>query len=241
MVLEILIALLILLLLLLLFVSFHVMLVLDKRGDQFQHKIRIKWLFLSYSLDPMKVLGKGKSQKKGKDTRKAEPPILGEERKESGKQVFTEEEKQKRDKPPVIGAEEEGENEKSERWSVKNIIKMIRLLIVPVVRLMEGILEAIDIHKLNLDLKFGLDDPADTGMVVGYLYALRGYLEYQYERVRLYAEPNFIEMMLDFHIIGDVKFRIASLIPAVMRFVFNRNVLRLSWALIRKKDIPDPA
>jgi hypothetical protein len=48
-------------------------------------------------------------------------------------------------------------------------------------------------------------------------------------------------MMLDFHIIGDIKFRIASLLPAIMRFIFNRNVLRLSWALIRKKDIPDPA
>ncbi len=239
MVLEILIALLIILLLLILFVSFHVMLVLDKRGGEFQHKIRIKWLFLSYSVDPLKLAGKGRSGKKEKTSRATELPT-DKPKKEKTEPQPVEAERQKKDESSV-SADQKNEDKESERWSVSNIIKMIRLLIVPVVRLAEGILGAIDIHKLNLDLKFGFDDPADTGMVVGYLYALRGYLEYQYERVRLYAEPNFIEMMLDFHIIGDIKFRIASLLPAIMRFIFNRNVLRLSWALIRKKDIPDPA
>ncbi|TGC11143.1 DUF2953 domain-containing protein [Methanolobus halotolerans] len=243
MVLEILIALLILLLVLVLFASFHVMLVLDKKGEQFQHKILVKWLFLSYSPDLRKFLGRGGTQNKEEVHEVREPPIIGEDKKEANKPHVAERGGRGEDRPPIIGEEkgqEKKEDKESGRWSVSNIIKILRLLIVPVIRLIEDVLEALDIHKLNFNLKFGLDDPADTGMVVGYLYALRGYLEYQYERVRLYAEPNFIEMMVDFHIIGDIKFRIANLVPAVLTFVFNRNVLKVSWALIRKKDIPDP-
>lgn len=240
--LEILIALLIVLLLLVLFVSFHVMLELDKRGEEFQYRILIKWLFLSYSVKPEKFIGKGEAPKGGPvpEARPAERPIPSKAEKETARVEGAPEKK----KPPVSGEKEKEEEKKKEkepgRWTFKNILKLLRILIVPVMRLLEGILKAIDIHKLKMSLKFGFDDPADTGMVLGYLYALRGYLEYQYESVRLYAEPNFVEMMLDFNVIGDIKFRIVNLILPVLKFIFNRNVLRVSWAIIRKKDIPDP-
>ncbi|WP_406656190.1 DUF2953 domain-containing protein [Methanolobus sp. ZRKC2] len=226
MLLEIIVALLVVLLLLILFVSFHVLLVLDKQGKDFQYRILIKWLFISYSLKPERFIGKGEVPKK-KAVPKAKP-----EEKVAEKPVSREEKRE---------AEEEKKAAEPERWNVTNVIKLLRLLTVPVIRLLEGILEAINIHKLKLDMKFGLADPADTGMAIGYLYALRGYLEHQYERVKLYAEPDFVEMMLDFNVIGDVKFRIANLLPAILKFIFNRDVLRVSWALIRKKDIPDPS
>ncbi|MDW7731493.1 MAG: DUF2953 domain-containing protein [Methanolobus sp.] len=240
--LEILIALLIVLLLLVLFVSFHIMLELDKRGEEFQYRILIKWLFLSYSVKPEKFIGREKAPKEEPlpEAKPPEKPVPVKAEKETARAEGAPEKK----KPPVSGEKEkEGEKKEKEepgRWTFRNILKLLRILIVPVIRLLEGILQAIDIHKLKMSLKFGFDDPADTGMVLGYLYALRGYLECQYDRVRLHAEPDFIEMMLDFNVIGDVKFRIANLIPAIVKFIFNRDVLRVSWAIIRKKEIPDP-
>ena len=227
MLLEIIVALLVILLLLVLFVSFHVLLELDKQGRKFQYRILIKWLFLSYSVKPEKFIGRGKAPKEEAipKERPAEKPVET--------PVPVKEEKRE--------VKEEKKVKEPQRWTFSNVVNLIRLLAVPVIRLLEGILKTINIHKLKMNLWFGFDDPADTGMILGYLYALRGCLEYQYERVRLYAEPNFMELVLDFHVIGDVKFRIANLLPPLMKFVFSRNVLRASWALIRKKDIPEPA
>ncbi|MBN2110941.1 MAG: DUF2953 domain-containing protein [Methanosarcinaceae archaeon] len=240
--LESVIALLIVLLLLLLFVSFRISLELDKQGEKFQYRIRIKWLFLSYSLRPGMLTGKEKAPQEAASSGSgpAEKPALGKELKEAASDAGVPPE----GRPPAGGKKkdvEKKEKEEPERWTLRNVLVLLRLMAIPIIRFLEGILKAIDIHRLRISLKFGFDDPADTGMLAGYLYALRSYLECRYERVRLYAEPNFVEMMLDFNVTGDIRFRIAGLVPPVLKIIFNRDVLRVFWAIIRKKDIPVPA
>jgi hypothetical protein len=112
------------------------------------------------------------------------------------------------------------------------------MLLSPVLRLVEDVLKAIHISEIKLNILYGLDNPADTGMASGYVYALRGYLNTQYERIRLYAEPTFTEEKMDMHMLADVSFRVVSLLPALVTFLLNRDVRRVSWALIRKKELP---
>jgi hypothetical protein len=134
----------------------------------------------------------------------------------------------------IMGLEEE----EGKKWTFRKMLNLARMLLSPVLRLVEDVLKAIHISEIKFNLLYGLDNPADTGIVSGYIYALRGYLNTQYERIRLYAEPTFTEEKMDMHMLADVSFRVVNLLPAVVTFLLNRDVRRVSWALIRKKELP---
>jgi hypothetical protein len=244
MILEIIILLLALLILLVLFVSFHVLLEADKTGKQAYYKVMIKWLFLSYTINtgmtggpdepargeiigetvPCKVREGAPSRKWEEDV--SEGKILGAESTEAQKPADEE----------IIGLEEE--DKKKQKWTFRKIVNLARMLLSPLLRLVEDVLKAIHISGIKCNLLYGFDNPADTGIVSGYVYAVRGYLNTQYERIRLYAEPTFTEEKMDVHMLADVSFRIVNLLPALVTFIMNRDVRRVSWALIRKKELP---
>ena len=136
----------------------------------------------------------------------------------------------------IIGLKEEDKNKK--KWTFKKIVNLARMLLSPLLRLVEDVLKAIHIAEIKCNILYGFDNPADTGIASGYVYAVRGYLNTQYERIRLYAEPTFTEEKMDMHMLADVSFRIVNLLPALVTFIMNRDVRRISWALIRKKELP---
>jgi hypothetical protein len=242
MILEIIILLLALLILLVLFVSFHVLLEADKTGKQAYYKVTIKWLFLRYTINtgrtggpdepgvgeiigetvPCRVREEAPSKTWEKDIDQGK--ILGAESTEAKKPADEE----------VIGVKEKKEN----KLTFRKIVNLARMLLGPLIRLVENILKAINISEIKFNLRYGFDNPADTGIASGYVYALRGYLNNQYERVRLYAEPTFTEEKMDMHMLADVSFRVADLLPALVTFIMNSDVRRVSWALIRKKELP---
>ncbi|WP_370574034.1 DUF2953 domain-containing protein [Methanomethylovorans sp.] len=242
MILEIIILLLALLILLVLFVSFHVLLEADRTGKQAYYKVMIKWLFLSYTINtgmtggpdepvrgeiigetvPCRVRESAPSRKWEKDV--SEGKILGAGPTEAQKTADEE----------IIGLKEEGKK----KWTFRKIVNLARMLLSPLLRLVEDVLKAIHIAEIKCNILYGFDNPADTGIASGYVYAVRGYLNTQFERVRLYAEPTFTEEKMDMHMLADVSFRIVNLLPALVTFIMNRDVRRISWALIRKKELP---
>jgi len=242
MILETIILLIALLILLVLFVSFHVLLEADKTGKQASYKVKIKWLFLSYTINTRimggpdeparsEILGENVPCKvrEGPESREWEKDLS------QGKILGAEStEEQKPADEDVIGLEKE----KEQKWTFRKIVNLARMLLSPVLRLVEDVLKAIHISEMKFNLLYGLDNPADTGIVSGYIYALRGYLNTQYERIRLYAEPTFTEEKMDMHMLADVSFRIVNLLPAAVTFLLNKDVRRVSWALIRKKELP---
>ncbi len=242
MILEIIILLLALLILLVLLVSFHVLLEADRTGKQASYKVMIKWLFLRYTINtgmkggpdepaggeiigktvPCRVRESAPSRKWEKDV--SEGKILGAWPTEAQKTADEE----------IIGLKEEGKK----KWTFRKIVNLARMLLSPLLRLVEDVLKAIHIAEIKCNILYGFDNPADTGIASGYVYAVRGYLNTQYERVRLYAEPTFTEEKMDMHMLADVSFRIVNLLPALVTFIMNRDVRRISWALIRKKELP---
>ena len=225
MILEIIILLLALLILLVLFVSFHVQLEADKTGKQAYYKVIIKWLFLSYTINTRMVGGPDEP---------ARGEIIGEDAPCKVREGAQSTEDQKPADEDIMGLEEE----EGKKWTFRKMLNLARMLLSPVLRLVEDVLKAIHISEIKFNLLYGLDNPADTGIVSGYIYALRGYLNTQYERIRLYAEPTFTEEKMDMHMLADVSFRVVNLLPAVVTFLLNRDVRRVSWALIRKKELP---
>jgi len=242
MILETIILLIALLILLVLFVSFHVLLEADKAGKQASYKVKIKWLFLSYTINTRMIGGpdepvKGEILGEPVPCKVREGPESREWEKDlsQGKILGAEStEDQKPADEDVIGLKKE----KKQKWTFRKVVNLARMLLSPVLRLVEDILKAIHISEMKFNLLYGLDNPADTGIVSGYIYALRGYLNTQYERIRLYAEPTFTEEKMDMHMLADVSFRVVNLLPAVVTFLLNRDVRRVSWALIRKKELP---
>ncbi|AFV24140.1 hypothetical protein Mpsy_1934 [Methanolobus psychrophilus R15] len=225
MILEIIILLLALLILLVLFASFHVLLEADKTGKQAYYKVIIKWLFLSYTVNTRMIGGPDEP---------ARGEIIGENVPCKVREGAQSTEDQKPADEDIMGLEEE----EGKKWTFRKIVNLARMLLSPVLRLVEDVLKAIHISEIKFNILYGLDNPADTGMASGYVYALRGYLSTQYERIRLYAEPTFTEEKMDMHMLADVSFRVVSLLPALMTFLLNRDVRRVSWALIRKKELP---
>lgn len=244
MVLEIILLLIVVLILLVLFVSFHIMFVADKKGEQSYYKLIIKWLFLSYTVSKGRLSGSDDLSKgeiigevpENVIVCKVREGTATEIRNLSRDEIIGAETTKKPAEEEIIGLEKE-EGEK--KWTFGKIVHVARMLFNPILKLVEDVLKQINISEIKCNLLYGFDNPADTGIASGYVYALRGYLHHQYDRIRLYAEPTFVEQKMDVHMLADISFRIASLLPALVTFLLNRDVRRVSWALIRKKDIPE--
>ncbi|MCQ6962490.1 DUF2953 domain-containing protein [Methanolobus chelungpuianus] len=248
MVVEIILLLIAVLILLILFVSFHIMLVADKKGEQSYYKLIVKWLFLSYTVSKGRISGSddlARGEIIGEmpenvivcKVREGTPTEIRNLSRDDRDEIIGAETKKKPAEEAMIGLEEEKEGEN--KWTFGKVVHLARMLFHPILQLVEDVLKKIHISEIKCNLLYGFDNPADTGIVSGYVYALRGYLHAQYDRIRLYAEPTFVEEKMDVHMLADISFRIASLVPAVMTFLLNRDVRRISWALIRKKDLPE--
>lgn len=130
-----------------------------------------------------------------------------------------------------------GQEEKQDA-DINRMMYVGKKLLRPGLQLTKGILGAVHINKFKCKLTFGFDDPAYTGVLCGYLYAVQGYLNTCHEMTELYIEPVFTEKKMDIFVLAEMRFRIYSLLPAIASFLFNRDVRQVLWMLIRNKDIP---
>jgi hypothetical protein len=105
----------------------------------------------------------------------------------------------------------------------------------PVFSLLKGLLSAIHIRDLSCDLSYGLPDPADTGMLCGYLHTLASVIHSSCRKFHYSVNPQFSEENLDVMMTGDVRFRIGSFIPPLVRFIFSMKVLRTAWWFVKNR------
>ncbi|WP_406660175.1 DUF2953 domain-containing protein [Methanolobus sp. ZRKC3] len=209
--------LLLILILLILFAAIDIFIEVEKEGTRMQHLIRVKWLFISH------VLKDDTSSKELSSTEASEKSVS---------------EKESRVDP---GSESEFESSSRKRYSdlrsvIREGIAALKMLIKPVLKLLEGLVSVVHIHQLKCKLRFGFDDPAHTGIAYGYSHALKGYLFHKCRKAELDVEPVFIDEVMDILAIAHFRLRIASLIPVILGFILNRNVLRVSWAYIRNRS-----
>jgi hypothetical protein len=212
------------LVLLVLFAAFDIFVNVEKKGNNLHHIVRVKWLFFTQVVQ---------NSKSPSEPDMDENDLAGISELKSAFEsvsdiVFNSDSKQ--DSDPK-------EKSSKFKWDIREIIAAIKLIIKPVLKLLDGLLSSIHIKSFKGALRFGFDNPANTGVLCGYIYALKGYLLYKCKNTELDVEPVFIDEVLDFFAVANFRIRLASLIPVLLLFVINKGVLKVSWAYFRNKSI----
>lgn len=105
---------------------------------------------------------------------------------------------------------------------VKNFTPLIR----PLMRLIRDLLSIFKFRHFELDTVYGLEDPAYTGMLTGYLHALSG-------KYNISFRPDFTQPVLDWDLDLATAFTPIAIVPPITRFATNPRVLRSGWRIIR--------
>ncbi len=135
----------------------------------------------------------------------------------------------KKKKPKV--PRKKKEKKKGSRFKFWGLLRTTGLL-KQVLLLLKGILSCIHLRKFELQLKLGLDNPADTGFLFGYIYAVRGLLP---AKSGIAINPEFSEAVIEGQSRGTVTLTPICFAGPLFRFVFSKASLRLFWGIITGK------
>ena len=176
-------------------------------------QIRVVWLFglISKDLDPKDLTSGEKSEKKKKKTTKEVPP---------------------KDKIEDEGMDQ-SDGKKGGKWITgKKGLSILRTegLMRNLERLALGTARAIEVHYLKVSLKVGFEDPADTGIVFGFLWSVAAPFNVL-DSADITIESSFEDEVFE----GDAScsFRIRPIIALlpIFRFIFSVPTLKMAWTL----------
>ena len=137
-------------------------------------------------------------------------------------------------KPP------EKEKPSSRRRRLADINLIYRVLTIKglaknFLRLVKSVLGSFRLRGMAADLRLGLDDPADTGMlfaVLGPATALLGPSIFE----RISIQPSFEEgVLVEGYTHGAARLRPIRLVPPVLKFTFSRPTVRALWTLVASR------
>jgi hypothetical protein len=89
---------------------------------------------------------------------------------------------------------------------------------------------SVHVHNLDLGIRFGFDDPADTGRFWGMLYPGTRLLE-RWPRTKFDFELNFERACLEFDAEGAVRVIPIQVIWATVIFLLSPSTLKAAWIL----------
>ncbi|MDI9394069.1 MAG: DUF2953 domain-containing protein [Euryarchaeota archaeon] len=114
-------------------------------------------------------------------------------------------------------------------------LEAYKALRIPLFRLFSDLLNAIKIKNLKAELTFGLSDPADTGMLCGFIHALLGTVYSRCRNCSFSVNPVFMESLLDFQGSAEIRVKIYSLIFSLLNFIFNGKTLSFTYSILKEK------
>ena len=129
----------------------------------------------------------------------------------------------------------EKSEKKTSNIAISSWFRLFRTVQRPVIRFIEDVFRTIKFRKISCDLPYGFSDPADTGMLAGFLYALKGLFAKRCSVFDFSIDPQFQDEVLDLHILTNIRFRISSLLFAILRLVTNRKVLGAAWFIFKER------
>ncbi len=104
----------------------------------------------------------------------------------------------------------------------------------PAITLAQEVVRRIRIRELSCSVTFGLDDPADTGMLTGFLHAISSTLEhFSTASIRLY--PVFHERAFAYHVKGSLDVVVGRLIIPAIRFLCSKPVRMMIAGAVRER------
>lgn len=114
-------------------------------------------------------------------------------------------------------------------------LEAFRSLRKPLFRLFSDLLNGIKIKRLESYMTFGLSDPADTGMLCGFIHSVAGLAYSRCRHCNFSINPVFMNPMVDFRVDMEIRVRIYSLIFPMLKFMFNRKTLSFTYSIIKEK------
>ncbi|MDO9517451.1 MAG: DUF2953 domain-containing protein [Methanosarcinaceae archaeon] len=125
-------------------------------------------------------------------------------------------------------------NKKKSSIGISIWFRVLRTVQRPTFRFIEDVFRTVKFQKISCKLTYGFSDPADTGMVSGFLYALKGLFSKRCTIFDFSIYPQFQDEVFDLHFLTNIRFRISSLLFAVLRFVTNTKVLGAAWFIFKE-------
>lgn len=158
-----------------------------------------------------------------------------------GKKIEISKAKEKRGIISRIRGKKKAEIEKvpEEGMNPKEILhwglEAFKALRKPALRLFSDLLNGIKIKHLESYITFGLSDPADTGMLCGFIHSVTGLVYSRCRHCSFSVIPVFMNPMVDFRGNMEVRVRIYSLVFPVLKFIFNGKTLSFTYSIIKEK------
>ena len=100
----------------------------------------------------------------------------------------------------------------------------------PMLRLFKDFIYCFRVKNLDIDITFGLVDPAYTGILTGIIYSMVGSLKGG-NNIRWTAD--FERPVLEWNIIAKVAITPIQMLPPITRFITNGQVLKTGFRIIR--------
>ncbi|KXS46522.1 MAG: hypothetical protein AWU58_507 [Methanohalophilus sp. T328-1] len=105
----------------------------------------------------------------------------------------------------------------------------------PLFRFVSDILKAIHFRSLSLDMRYGFDDPAYTGILCGFLHAALGIVKRSCPQCNYQIVPCFNNEFLEIDASGSFRIRLYRFMPGLLRFFSKKVVIKNLWISLKNK------
>ena len=134
----------------------------------------------------------------------------------------------KRDIPTEKKEKKEEVKEKSQsEWNLDRIVKVFKLFLDALPhfeKIIMAVVRSIDLERLWLDLKFGLDSPVDTAQVIGIFWSVASVVNLM-PRVSVNMSPEFFQTKFDSTLELEFKIRLFWIVFEALR-AFTKKPVR---------------
>lgn len=141
--------------------------------------------------------------------------------------------KKKPEEKKVVTGEK---RKKKRRMGFGTILKILRTKGLPrqIKNLVRDVLGQLKIRELAVNLRLGLDNPADTGFLFALIGATTPFLRLP-SQYQITVQPSFDKAVFEGFSYGHVRLRPIKLVGPFIRFVFSLAALRVVKILVLSK------
>jgi len=123
----------------------------------------------------------------------------------------------------TTGQEDRREEKAGKEMDVGRIFELFHTLRRPVTALARRVVQRIDFRELSCRVTFGLEDPAETGMLSGFLYATSASLTHS-PAVSVRMHPVFHEQAFAYRVRGSLGVTVGRMVIPTIAFLCSRAV-----------------
>ena len=122
------------------------------------------------------------------------------------------------------------------RWGIRWIFEILKARGLPgqSYDLLKSILSRLRIRNLAVDLRIGLDNPADTGFLFAVIGPALAFLNPRFPH-QIRVQPSFEEAVLEGYSYGRVRLRPIQLVTPFLKFAFSPAAIRAVKILVVSK------